>query len=72
MSKEKKATVEVNPADYGIDEETAKRGAAVAKCKPSQVIGYREYGTKATVVVHTDTGVEKVEGDVPATKAQGK
>ena len=36
------------------------------------MIGYREYGTKATVVVHTDTGVEKVEGDVPATKAQGK
>lgn len=72
MSKEKKTTVEVNPADYGIDEETAKRGATVAKCKPSQVIGYRERGTRATVVVHTDTGVEKVEGDVPAAKVQTK
>lgn len=74
MSNEKKETkpVKPNPADFGIDAETANKGAAVAKCKPDQVIGYREYDDKAVVVVHTDTGVKKVEGPKPAEKGPAK
>lgn len=68
----KPKAVEINPADYGIDEETAKRGASVAKCKPSEVIGYREHGDKAVVIVHSSKGVTKVEGDKPAAKGATK
>lgn len=48
--------------EFGVSEETAKAASVLAKCDPSNIIGYREYPNRHVVVVHDDEkGAVKVE-----------